>query len=732
MPVENCQYSDASRLGEPFHVELLLRARHHLFTSTSWFGMARCAVAPSENARESGAALKKRSRKCSAINGTGIPALGRHHSEETGGEVAAQQSLGSRAVCEQGFDGQGLVVTPRKRPKVSAPESGGKEVKASKGTRLGDGESRIREGDCTTMEVDVQGLDRSAASTQDLVTEWLQKNPKKDGSKSWQRYEKYKNSGTIRQAFENGCTWVDVHYDGKRGHLKITAAASGTGSGNQNKKVSTKLVCRAATGAASRNKGIGLHKEEVRPSSRRRRIRGASVPLSKAAKKCRHRGPATGWGHIGNDNGEANGPPENVSHSSVGTQQPGHSKEAATFVEIKDHVPLDVQDAVSRISPKAWTTKSTAEYRRCRSLHFGLGLVRFPQGHIGRGSREFTEIQKMILKHLISIQPGLCFSSFIVSRCEVGDQMGRHVDNNMLCQSMQLVLVWGDFKGGDLVIYDKGGTRIHAVIGPAILLMDGNAQHEVTPVTCGTRYSIVTYAKHTFPKCTEHVREQIRQFGFPLPTLRGPRSVSVRPQCPSTHHLGQTPATENGEYERGLAVQLLDHVEHQCNRGRGRDAGTMESCVFFDHMQRLRKSGLFCDLVLISGGSYEKCHQCLVAATSLALHNYLVTSITTGDVMDSPLMHINVDDPSSSAALSIVVDHMYGVDVRARLREESSQCLIDVFKLALGWELFSFFQPYQEILKERIPQFDATTLLEILRGTFALPVCRLRRKLSCW
>jgi predicted 2-oxoglutarate/Fe(II)-dependent dioxygenase YbiX len=100
-----------------------------------------------------------------------------------------------------------------------------------------------------------------------------------------------------------------------------------------------------------------------------------------------------------------------------------------------------------------------------------------------------------------------------------GDQMGRHVDNNMLCQSMQLVLVWGDFKGGDLVIYDKDGTRTHAVIGPAILLMDGNAQHEVTPVTCGTRYSIVTYAKHTFPKCTEHVREQIRQFGFPLPTL---------------------------------------------------------------------------------------------------------------------------------------------------------------------------------------------------------------------
>ena len=152
--------------------------------------MARCAVAPSENVRESGAALKKRSRKCSAINGTGIPALGRHHNEETGGEVAAQQSLGSRAVCEQGYDGQGLVVTPRKRPKVSAPESGGKEVKASKGTRLGDGESRIREGDCTTMEVDVQGLDRSAASTQDLLTEWLQKNPKKDGSKSWQRYEK--------------------------------------------------------------------------------------------------------------------------------------------------------------------------------------------------------------------------------------------------------------------------------------------------------------------------------------------------------------------------------------------------------------------------------------------------------------------------------------------------------------------------------------------------------------
>ena len=97
--------------------------------------------------------------------------------------------------------------------------------------------------------------------------------------------------------------------------------------------------------------------------------------------------------------------------------------------------------------------------------------------------------------------------------------MGRHRDHNTLGHSMQFVLIWGDCSGGDLVVYNTDGKQIHKTIGPTTLLIDGNAEHEVSPVTSSIRYSIVTYAKHTFAKCDENVREELRQYGFPLPTL---------------------------------------------------------------------------------------------------------------------------------------------------------------------------------------------------------------------
>ena len=65
----------------------------------------------------------------------------------------------------------------------------------------------------------------------------------------------------------------------------------------------------------------------------------------------------------------------------------------------------------------------------------------------------------------------------------------------MLGHPMQFVLIWGEFTGGDLVVYNTDGRQIHRAIGQTTLLIDGNAEHEVSPVTSGIRYSIVTYAK---------------------------------------------------------------------------------------------------------------------------------------------------------------------------------------------------------------------------------------------
>ena len=438
------------------------------------------------------------------------------------------------------------------------------------------------------------------------------------------------------------------------------------------------------------------------------------------------------WSPQCDNNDEACGPPELVRSasavgSSVETRQLGNGS-GSTCVQIKHHVPSHVQGLLWGLRSDQWTTKSTAAYRRCSSLHFGLGLARFTKPKLGRGSRDFPAIQAIILKHLTSIQPQSCFSSFIVNRYEVGDQMGRHSDHNMSGQSMQLVLIWGDFRGGDLVVYNKDGTRMHTAVGPTTLLMDGNANHEVTPVTSGVRYSIVTYAKNTFAKCDEDVREELRQCGFPLPTLEASRSISVPPGSSTDPRS----ISGHGEYERDLAVKLLDHVENQCKCRSSMDIGTLEGSVFLDRMRTFRGSGLFCDLLLQAGDAREPCHQCIVAATSESLHNFLVESIKVEPREHALTFLISVDNLVSATALGIVVDHIYGVDVRGRLRQESPQALIEVFNLAVGWGLFPLLWQYKEIMKERVPQFDATILRDILRGVFVIPTCRLREKISHW
>ena len=86
-----------------------------------------------------------------------------------------------------------------------------------------------------------------------------------------------------------------------------------------------------------------------------------------------------------------------------------------------------------------------------------------------------------------------------------GNLMGRHDDRNLVGHSMQVVFIWRDYQGGDLVVYRHDGS-------PAPVA-------KVTAVARGTRYSIITYAKETFAACPAEVRHSLIQMGFPLPDV---------------------------------------------------------------------------------------------------------------------------------------------------------------------------------------------------------------------
>ena len=74
-----------------------------------------------------------------------------------------------------------------------------------------------------------------------------QNNPKKAGTKAWDRFEKYKHATTIREANENGANWQDVSSDFEKGFLRFV-----DGHGGQNHAMPASTKRSAAEGTPDR------------------------------------------------------------------------------------------------------------------------------------------------------------------------------------------------------------------------------------------------------------------------------------------------------------------------------------------------------------------------------------------------------------------------------------------------------------------------------------------------
>ena len=201
-------------------------------------------------------------------------------------------------------------------------------------------------------------------------------------------------------------------------------------------------------------------------------------------------------------------------------RDPDGQADCVSCIHIGEPVPAEVKQHVAEVRKSSWMVSNSARYRKCRALHFGLSINRFKkQTWFGKASERLPDLQRLIISHVKKIHPTICFSSFILNMYVAGNLMGRHDDRNLVGHSMQVVFIWGDYQGGDLVVYRHDGSPVRVAKGPVSLLMDGNVQHEVTAVTRGTRYSIITYAKETFAACPAEVRHSLIQMGFPLPDV---------------------------------------------------------------------------------------------------------------------------------------------------------------------------------------------------------------------
>jgi len=51
----------------------------------------------------------------------------------------------------------------------------------------------------------------------------VEENPKREGSKTFERFKLYRNGMTVKQALEKGVTSADIRYDVEHEYIKLTA-----------------------------------------------------------------------------------------------------------------------------------------------------------------------------------------------------------------------------------------------------------------------------------------------------------------------------------------------------------------------------------------------------------------------------------------------------------------------------------------------------------------------------
>ena len=153
-------------------------------------------------------------------------------------------------------------------------------------------------------------------------------------------------------------------------------------------------------------------------------------------------------------------------------------------------IPQRLKDQILAVKPTCWLKRVCSRYRKCSSMHFGLGIPRNisrkQRMMFGRFSREMPELQQELVNWIRSVCD-IDFCSIILNKYEPGDSMGVHSDGNLL--PIQLSARFGvNAVGGELCVGEEK-------VGEGVFIMNANDLHWVEKLQKGTMYSIITYIK---------------------------------------------------------------------------------------------------------------------------------------------------------------------------------------------------------------------------------------------
>jgi hypothetical protein len=209
--------------------------------------------------------------------------------------------------------------------------------------------------------------------------------------------------------------------------------------------------------------------------------------------------------------------------------------------QLPHEFPQTLQDAIKNLNPAFWLRRACSKYRRCSSIHFGLGIprnLRRAKGLkyvFGKYTHLLPELQAQLLTFIRAVAPDIQFSSIILNRFEPGDLMGRHVDGNIF--PTQISIRFGDAVGAELCVC---GRRV----GNGCYIMNTNLPHEVSRCEQGVRFSIVTYIKKDACILTNwKAVHTLGLWGFPVQALAFLHIVMLLRLCQNVSYksLGYSP-----------------------------------------------------------------------------------------------------------------------------------------------------------------------------------------------
>ena len=174
--------------------------------------------------------------------------------------------------------------------------------------------------------------------------------------------------------------------------------------------------------------------------------------------------------------------------------------------------PAELVQAIENIPEGMWNKPKADSYRKCSSVHFGLGPIMYPH-QVPKGSSLLEDLEKLLVEWAKMVK-SIPFTSMIINRYAQGQGMGLHIDHNLPDYPLQIVSIFGEFKGGILECYDEAHSKGET---DGVYILNANIPHHVSEVVAGTRYSFITYCKNIGANTPENQKDRVTQAGYPLP-----------------------------------------------------------------------------------------------------------------------------------------------------------------------------------------------------------------------